>query len=229
MILDWLLQEVPQDLMSKLEVYTFGCAANHFNNPHARQEAQHNAVRGKIERTRMANGKAIRYIEHYANSEDFVSRWGVLNYVCNVPKAATAPRYMGRVFERSGKGHQLNQHYLDNMFPYDFVAGRAADHCEFMDLAVEVGGNHDLTCDVREGIAQSLEGTDDRREVILRESDEEGKIELEVKDKRRNSEGKTLRVKDLSRLWLYRNGESPPPDTIDDGRFGVKRNGISSK
>jgi hypothetical protein len=27
MILDWLLQELPQDLLSKLEVYTFGCAA----------------------------------------------------------------------------------------------------------------------------------------------------------------------------------------------------------
>ncbi|EJT68656.1 hypothetical protein GGTG_13772 [Gaeumannomyces tritici R3-111a-1] len=34
MVLDWLLQELPQDLLAKLEVYTFGNAANHFNNPH---------------------------------------------------------------------------------------------------------------------------------------------------------------------------------------------------
>lgn len=34
LVLDWLLQEMPQDLLSKLEVYTFGNAANHFNNPH---------------------------------------------------------------------------------------------------------------------------------------------------------------------------------------------------
>lgn len=34
LVLDWLLQELPQDLLAKLEVYTFGCAANHFNNPH---------------------------------------------------------------------------------------------------------------------------------------------------------------------------------------------------
>ncbi len=34
LVLDWLLQELPQDLLSKLEVYTFGNAANHFNNPH---------------------------------------------------------------------------------------------------------------------------------------------------------------------------------------------------
>lgn len=32
-IIDWLLQELPQNLLSKLEVYTFGNAANHFNNP----------------------------------------------------------------------------------------------------------------------------------------------------------------------------------------------------
>lgn len=34
LVIDWLLQELPQDLLSKLEVYTFGNAANHFNNPH---------------------------------------------------------------------------------------------------------------------------------------------------------------------------------------------------
>ncbi|KAF4126081.1 hypothetical protein GMORB2_1327 [Geosmithia morbida] len=36
MCLDWLLQEIPQDMLSKIEVYTFGNAANHFNNPHRR-------------------------------------------------------------------------------------------------------------------------------------------------------------------------------------------------
>ncbi|KAF2963722.1 hypothetical protein GQX73_g9855 [Xylaria multiplex] len=42
LVLDWLLQELPQDLLAKLEVYTFGCAANHFNNPYrqSRQEEQ---------------------------------------------------------------------------------------------------------------------------------------------------------------------------------------------
>lgn len=34
LVLDWLIQELPQDMLLKLEVYTFGCAANHFNNPH---------------------------------------------------------------------------------------------------------------------------------------------------------------------------------------------------
>ncbi|KXJ85072.1 hypothetical protein Micbo1qcDRAFT_237594 [Microdochium bolleyi] len=40
LVLDWLLQELPQDLLAKLEVYTFGNAANHFNNPHLHIRAQ---------------------------------------------------------------------------------------------------------------------------------------------------------------------------------------------
>lgn len=32
-IVDWLLQSLPQEQLHKLEVYTFGNAANHFNNP----------------------------------------------------------------------------------------------------------------------------------------------------------------------------------------------------
>ncbi|GAP91576.1 hypothetical protein SAMD00023353_6500110 [Rosellinia necatrix] len=40
LVLDWLLQELPQDLLAKLEVYTFGNAANHFNNPHRHVHAQ---------------------------------------------------------------------------------------------------------------------------------------------------------------------------------------------
>ncbi|OAA49672.1 hypothetical protein NOR_01595 [Metarhizium rileyi] len=40
LVLDWLLQEMPQDLLSKLEVYTFGNAANHFNNPHRHVASQ---------------------------------------------------------------------------------------------------------------------------------------------------------------------------------------------
>ncbi|KAI0547751.1 hypothetical protein F4679DRAFT_355969 [Xylaria curta] len=40
LVLDWLLQELPQNLLSKLEVYTFGNAANHFNNPHRHVQSQ---------------------------------------------------------------------------------------------------------------------------------------------------------------------------------------------
>ncbi|KAI0397915.1 hypothetical protein F5Y17DRAFT_412725 [Xylariaceae sp. FL0594] len=40
LVLDWLLQELPQDLLAKLEVYTFGNASNHFNNPHRHVRSQ---------------------------------------------------------------------------------------------------------------------------------------------------------------------------------------------
>jgi hypothetical protein len=150
MIIDWLLQEVPQDLLAKLEVYTFGNAANHFNNPHLHLLSQRAALThptraattktttsvhyhdplpksgdrpegsdtdGGRTRQDSTSGKTLRYIEHYAHTSDFVARWGVLHFTCNFSLSALAPRFMGRVFERAGKGHQFNQHYLDSMFP----------------------------------------------------------------------------------------------------------------
>ena len=58
LILDWLLQELPQDLLSKLEVYTFGNAANHFNNPHrhirSQTLAKRNPLAASIDWTRLA-------------------------------------------------------------------------------------------------------------------------------------------------------------------------------
>jgi len=48
LIIDWLLQELPQDLLSKLEVYTFGNAANHFNNPHRFVRTQDEAFRNPL-------------------------------------------------------------------------------------------------------------------------------------------------------------------------------------
>ncbi|KAH7370170.1 hypothetical protein BKA65DRAFT_531885 [Rhexocercosporidium sp. MPI-PUGE-AT-0058] len=179
LIIDWLLQEVPQDLLAKLEVYTFGNAANHFNNPHLHLLSQHAALRHptvpattktttsvhyhdpiqplhdphatplphaqgvssgasksngisngtslnttppkpitrQISRQESTSGKTIRYIEHYAHTSDFVACWGVLHFTKNVALGPSAPRFMGRVFERGEKGHQMNMHYLDGMFP----------------------------------------------------------------------------------------------------------------
>ncbi|KAJ5046309.1 uncharacterized protein L3040_003556 [Drepanopeziza brunnea f. sp. 'multigermtubi'] len=169
MIIDWLLQEVPQDLLAKLEVYTFGNAANHFNNPHLHLLSQQAALRSpskpyttktttsvhyhdplpngnhhqngnrngngdsngtvlsppathsQTSRQQTPSGKAIRYIEHYAHTADFVARWGVLHFTTAFSSSSSlspmAPRFMGRVFEREGKGHQMNMHYLDAMFP----------------------------------------------------------------------------------------------------------------
>ncbi|KAH8588240.1 hypothetical protein B0O99DRAFT_525448 [Bisporella sp. PMI_857] len=204
MIIDWLLQEVPQDLLAKLEVYTFGNAANHFNNPHLHLLSERAALASPLRvsttkttthvqyhnpiatignegknpfnvtrssRQSTPSGKTIRYIEHYAHTSDFVARWGVLYFTANLSIEPTAPRYMGRVFERAGQGHQFNQHYLDNMFPLKPSAKKgggiggsdfdgASDDCEFMSSVVTWASSkrkeEDEGKDEREGLETSF-------------------------------------------------------------------------
>ncbi|KAF9735727.1 hypothetical protein PMIN06_010115 [Paraphaeosphaeria minitans] len=93
-ILDWLLTEVDRACVAKCEIYTFGSAANHFNNPRCAPSAA-----------------AVRHIEHYASDAEFVACWGVL-YFAKLPN-----RYAGNLFVRQGTGHLMNQHYLNALFP----------------------------------------------------------------------------------------------------------------
>jgi hypothetical protein len=219
MILDWLLQEVPQDLLAKLEVYTFGNAANHFNNPHlhllsqkaalthptmpavtktttsvhyhdkalAGEETNGTAVE-KSSHQSSTSGKTIRYIEHYAHTSDFVARWGVLHYTINFSLSLSAPRFMGRVFERPGRGHQFNMHYLDGMFPLKasaekhggiggsgFEGADESEANEFMNSVLALGKEGDENKDEREGWEMSYLGahgeplSKDETDVLFRD------------------------------------------------------------
>ena len=284
MIIDWLLQELPQDLLAKLEVYTFGNAANHFNNPHLHLLSQHAALSHptvisttktstqvhfhdplangengvvhtpkpnttKSSRQSSYSGKTIRYIEHYAHSSDFVARWGVLHFTCNFSMAPTAPRYMGRVFEHPGKGHQFNQHYLDHMFPLKPSPKKngglggsgfegAVDSCDFMDSVVGLGKAGDRDLDEREGFEASYCGAKgepssagqeatlirDMSPVspsstlnALRQDFTNGRGFTNGLDGLSEGQKVEFTVKDLSRLWLYRNGSSPKLDEVDVG------------
>ncbi|KAL3426454.1 hypothetical protein PVAG01_03245 [Phlyctema vagabunda] len=272
MIIDWLLQEVPQDLLAKLEVYTFGNAANHFNNPHSHLISQNasflNPNLSSITQTRtqvhyhapLANGqnpdqhsrshksksagKAIRYIEHYAQTDDFVAKWGVLHFTSDLHLTDMGSRFMGRVFERQGKGHQLNQHYLDNMFPLKKTEdgkggiggtgflGAEEENNEFMNSSMElaIGGDKG---DEREGMEMSYSGTHGEPlnrgevDVLLRDMSPVSPASTRAAMKEFvNGKGLTngtvgekndFRVKDLSRLWLYRNGQRPKFDEVDIG------------
>ncbi|KAH8744182.1 hypothetical protein F5882DRAFT_455079 [Hyaloscypha sp. PMI_1271] len=225
MILDWLLNEVPQNLLSQLEVYTFGNAANHFNNPYHDEGSSIAASSGFTHSPQKFN-RVIAHLEHYGNSKDFVSRWGVLNYTQAIPKDRFENRFMGRVFERRGKGHQFNQHYLDNMFPLDptcrFV--RDVQKGDFMDIDVDVVKESSE----RESAGQSLLAT--KGDAAKHEVDEVFLLNISPtsamtdkgegpfwrraenwvhRDMARNGEMKTLKVKDISRLWTYRNGGVP--------------------
>jgi hypothetical protein len=130
-ILDWLLADLSHSVISKLEIFTFGNAARHFNNPlissqSSSQTESHGGGRGE---------RVIKYIEHYANSDDFVANIGVLNFTS--PQAqpfADGNAFAGPVFIREGSGHLLDMHYLDAMFTR--VGGRVEDGNEFMDSVV---------------------------------------------------------------------------------------------
>lgn len=72
-ILDWLLDDLPTDRLRNLEIYTFGSAANHFNNPD----------RSSCPGTRKDGGRlgVVGRIEHYTNCGDFVARFGILGFI----------------------------------------------------------------------------------------------------------------------------------------------------
>jgi hypothetical protein len=57
-----------------------------------------------------------RYIEHYANMKDFVSQFGVLEFL-RFQSEFPLNVYAGRLFIRpNASGHLFVQHYLDPMF-----------------------------------------------------------------------------------------------------------------
>lgn len=329
LVLDWLLQEVPQNLLSKLEVYTFGNAANHFNNPYrtvgsqARTEERPLAVGrtagavgltspesvdGKVNgnangqpvvdipktprrrddrpptpgstppppldttttittATPAATGsqqpsrssssvRAIRHIEHYAFSTDFVALWGVLHFATSRPASRAIPRFLGRLFVRTSPdargGHQFVQHYLDGMFPLarDSVTGEFVGCREygnaFMESEVELHGDGVGDRDGggeggrREGVAGCCEGTGDsesegdgaegqssRRGRVLVEMHNGGGSPLSLRHKGSTEQTSPdrVKVKELSRLWKYRNGKSPVdrPPLLARGLDGVLR------
>ena len=144
MVLGWLYATLPREQVAKMEIYTFGNAANHFSCPGS-----------------LNGGGVLKHVEHYVNTREFVARFGVIffrgvsNIAANGPQAhpldwwswlsrtAAQPansqtlraRFVGKMFMRDASGHQLNQHYLHEMFAVDdnsFVSS-VADESNFDD------------------------------------------------------------------------------------------------
>lgn len=115
LIIDWLYGELSEHLLRKLEIYTFGNAARQFRNPplHGVQDTESEAM---IPRRQTQGERAIQYIEHYANTEDFVANIGVLQFTSSTGAYSNASVFSGSVFIRGGSGHLFNMHYLDPMF-----------------------------------------------------------------------------------------------------------------
>ncbi|CAG7554766.1 unnamed protein product [Fusarium equiseti] len=177
MIIDWLLDEMPLDKLQKLEVYTFGNLANHFSNP----------CRGND-----PSSPVIPHIEHYVNEKDFACRFGVLNFTRHYTQNEN--RFAGKVFINRSGGHQLNQHYLDDMFPLDEDLRQARDAKEgdFMNRKVRVRKDNTIKETKRAELPQGFTVTWDSGAT-------NGEVRLD----------EVPRMGDLSRLWKYRNGQLP--------------------
>lgn len=231
MILDWLLDEVPQDLLQYLEVYTFGCLANHFSNP-CRSTAPPAATTGFSAHEEVASedihGRAISHIEHYANAYDFASRWGVLNFTKAKPEDPLENRFMGRVFVNPRAGHQLNQHYLDSIFPLDPTRRftRDPEEGDFMDMDASINAvdgwiqrENQVPSRSFSGLMDGLEGESNRgrRKVALREemlsATPTNNAGIHTGSGTYCNYVKAPKIWELSRLWQYRNGGRPASST----------------
>ncbi|OQD82241.1 hypothetical protein PENANT_c022G03476 [Penicillium antarcticum] len=189
LVMDWLLDEIPHDILCKLEIFTFGSAANHFNAPRWTKLASPDI----ISTTDLVHqhGNSIGYIEHYANAADIVALGGVLHFV-DIPN-----RYMGRLFVRPSSGHLLNQHYLDNMFTLG-PDKKVLESNQFMDMEVEPFAS---------GIHSYINSSHRAKyRPIARDKDFLTALSQQTQT---NGVDGVLRVKDFSRLWQYRNGRSP--------------------
>ena len=203
--LNWLYATLSADQMSKLEMYTFGNAANHWNSPSlttssntggSGEAGSARLETPQLRRLGSIKDKAtttIRHIEHYANLRDYVSRGGILHFRPDPDPTANdglgpvhSNRFVGRLFKNDASGHLLNQHYLNYFFQVDSTdpaTGKVVEDNEYMNSLVDVG---------------VLERWD-----TVQVGDDEGRTD-------------GTRIKDLSRLWKYRNGKSP--DESDDGQ-----------
>ena len=182
----------------------------------------------------LISDRAIGHIEHYAHTTDFVALWGVLHFATSVPGNHSLPRFIGRVFARTSArgGHQFCQHYLDGMFPLERsttgenrFAGCMEEGNEFMESEIVVGTEGGEMSSVREAMEVSWLGREamsaGMKDVALH-----GASPLEERGRFRSRSGGAgkgetkVKVKELSRLWQYRNGRSPeekPPLLTRDG------------
>lgn len=205
LVIDQLFAELPATSMSKLEIYTFGSAASHFSNPLVSATAKVKDSCSGGEKSASPR-HVISHIEHYANEYDLVCRWGVLH--CT--EGVLNNRYAGSIFVRmDARGHMLNQHYLDYIFPIpdektpnpgqDFL-----DSIVSTDTTLAMGRETaavNAAADARKQKGATNAGIDNARPGhMLCKSD--GVI---------HGEAQNRTVRGLSRLWKYQNGRCPSP------------------
>ncbi|KAH8888640.1 hypothetical protein GQ53DRAFT_243767 [Thozetella sp. PMI_491] len=199
--------------------------------------------------------RAIGHIEHYAHTTDFVALWGVLHFATSANETKSMPRFLGRVFSRTTPrgGHQFCQHYLDGMFPLardpatgqlardpgtGALLGCAEDGNEFMESEIVIGHLGDEINNAREAMEISWLGSGFDRDAELTRLREvevhfgsspvarRGRWRSRADAQTGGRRAAKLKVKELSRLWKYRNGKSPQekPPLLHRDADGVVRN-----
>ena len=217
LVLDRLFADLPAETVAKLEVYTFGSAAAHFNNPRLSLKPRSKGDVTETSTSEPPHDRCIPYIEHYANEYDLVPRWGVLYNVTQL----LDNRYCGKVFVRMGAtGHMFNQHYMDPMFPLDhshtsLFLDQVVDVDEKLAVRRENSALQHMGLMRRESSfkpddfnVQFGDGQTIPVGVIVNGDHADGEDGINFVDPSRHARGKTVRQ--LSRFWRYVDGGSPP-------------------
>lgn len=109
--------DFPDDVLAKVELYTFASAANHFSRP------------SPLGLHSCRTTSPFKHVEHFANDGDFVAQFGVLSKAPSPAAATLIPgdagvnangviptlqgTFGGRIFRRmKHTGHLLLPHYL---------------------------------------------------------------------------------------------------------------------
>jgi len=97
----------------KLEVYTFGSAADSF-----KETVSENPFNGEK--------YSVPYYGHFANDGDVIAKIGVLHWMFTKYEGSRY-RYPGRLFISSQKGHLLGEHYLNNLSTKQYLPTMSQD------------------------------------------------------------------------------------------------------
>ncbi|KAF2086615.1 hypothetical protein K490DRAFT_43991 [Saccharata proteae CBS 121410] len=201
--LDRMFAELPTAALNKMEIYTFGSAASHFNNPLT------NPTPSSQFTTPNRPTNVLSTIEHYANEFDMVPRWGVLH----ATRDLTLQRYAGRVFVNiGGSGHLFNDHYLEPMFPAASIL-QASTGASSSSSSLELEKTtSDANMAPRPGLSPFLDRIVDvdfntamRRAQTVDDSKGMGFDETQTAI----GEGAGRTVRQLSKLWMYVGGGEP--------------------
>ncbi|KAF2103992.1 hypothetical protein NA57DRAFT_70204 [Rhizodiscina lignyota] len=216
MVLDALYATIPQSKTAKLEIFTFGNASNHWNCPFDNSKhrvikhIEHYANKGdwvarfgilhfrpRAGVAALTNPPSNEVVDVPASMRSNGSRTPVDSTA--VTKESTFEienerhgkhRFVGRLFLRDASGHQLNQHYLDNIFPLkaDLTGVMDIEDCDFMNAR----------------FSAHILAMDDTVELIFEE-----RVSQRTNGTRVENGTNESRLKDECRLWKYVNGQVP--------------------